>query len=429
MSATTAADLPGRYLGPPGIYIRGRKASAGVAPTLMTGVPAFVGFTDLETSSRDRHGQPGVVLTRRYADLLQRSVAPATGSFLPMAIRGFFANGGNRCVVITVPRHRGVQGLLDILDTGGPLDDRSDFDLLCVPDAVSKLADGDDQYQVQRAALRHCARMADRFAILDTGRACQAPDPDLLDELQGVVAQLRSTFSALYFPWIAAGRTQDLTAAAPEPRSIEWRKRPHTIPAADHLPEIFGPPCGHIAGLYARTEALIGPQQSPANVVLENAVDVSVSIDDREHASLNDAGVNCLRSRRGGGISVGGARTLSNHRGLDYVSSARVYLGFRRWLEIGMRDLVFEPNDDLLRARVRRRLESHCRALLEAGALAGAAASDAFFVKCDDETNGPEAVELGRVVADVGLALSVPAEYIIIRVEHDPGGTSPASLS
>jgi hypothetical protein len=427
MSTTTnATGLQGRYLGPPGIYIPRREPPVEAAPVLMTGVPAFVGFTDAETSSVDRRGRTGVVLTRWDPDHFDSLVAPAPGSYLSMAVQGFFANGGKRCVVITVP-HR-YDALLDALDEGGTLEDRSDIDLLCIPDAVSKLAAGMDLYQLQQAALRHCERMGDRFAILDTGRECLAHEALLVDEMQAVVAQLRSTFGALYFPWIVAGRMHDLTAAAPEPGSVEWRRRPRTVSVTDHGPASYGPPCGHIAGIYARTEALIGPQQSPANATLESVLDVSIHMSDREHALLNDAGVNCLRGRRGGGIEVGGARTLGNHRGLEFVSSARVYLGFRRWLAVGMRDLVFEPNDELLRARVRRRLESRCRALLEAGALAGATASDAFFVQCDDETNGPEATELGRVVADVGLALSVPAEYIIIRVEHDPGGINPGNL-
>jgi hypothetical protein len=164
-------------------------------------------------------------------------------------------------------------------------------------------------------------------------------------------------------------------------------------------------------------------------MLLEGVVDVSVHLDDSTHAALNEANVNCLRSRRGGGIAVGGARTLSNHSELEFVSSARVYIGFKRWLSIGTLDLVFEPNDETLRERVRRRLVSRCEYLLAAGALAAANPSEAYFVQCDDETNGPEARALGRIVALVGLALSVPAEYIIIRVDHDPGGAGPDSPS
>jgi uncharacterized protein len=428
MSATAANnDLPGRRFGPPGTYIIHGDRPVRTAPVLAGGVPAFLGCSRLDPSTYRRPDQASVVLNRWDPDLLG-SVAPAEDSFLPAAVHGFFANGGKKCVVIGVPKQGGTQRLLELLEPGGILEDRSDIDLLCLPDATS-LAPEDDPYSVQIAALEHCARMGDRFAILDSPGPGRSPGADSIQEVQRAVQQLRSTCGALYFPWIMVGRSDDRVDSAPEPGTVEWRRRSGNRSGSIEERAGYAPPCGHLAGLYARTEAVIGPQQSPANALLENVVDVSIHFDERTRASLNDSGVNCLLSRRGGGIEVGGARTLSNHSGLQFVSSARVYLGFRRWLAVGTRDLVFEPNDETLRDRVRRRLESRCQFLLEAGALAGDSPSEAYFVKCDDETNGMEARELGRIVAHVGLALSIPAEYIVIYVEHDPGGSGPDGLS
>jgi phage tail sheath protein FI len=183
-----------------------------------------------------------------------------------------------------------------------------------------------------------------------------------------------------------------------------------------------------VAGLFARIDALVGPQRSPANERLEDVVDLSVHLSSGQHASLNQGGVNCLRRLPGGGIDVGGARTLSGHFALAYVSAARVVFGFRRWLEVGLRDLVFEPNSTMLWDRIRLRLISRCLELLRAGALVGAEQAQAFFVKCDSETNPPELADLGRVVAQVGLAPSTPAEFIVVRVEHDPSGVTVSSL-
>jgi len=94
-----------------------------------------------------------------------------------------------------------------------------------------------------------------------------------------------------------------------------------------------------------------------------------------------------------------------------------------------MRDLVFEPNSTVLWDRIRVRLLSRCLELLRAGALAGSDPARAFFVKCDGETNPPELADLGRVVAHVGLAPSTPAEFVIVRVEHDPRGVTVSTLS
>jgi hypothetical protein len=421
--------------GPPGVYIEERvPAPGGPAPDLMTGVPAFIGYADPDRRMLDPGRLRAAALDHWNAVEFNARIRPQAGSWLPMAVRGFFANGGKRCVVIPA----GPGGLSGVLEPGGALEERTDIDLVCVPDAAATaIRDGssaasDDPYEVQLAALAHCAAMGDRFAILD------APDPGLPgDERQDPVdavliraSSLRSAFGALYFPWVGSDRTRDaLALRAPPEGSQEWRCLPRPRAGDYHGPLEYGPPCGHIAGLIARIDAFVGPQRAPANANLEDVVDLSVHLTAWQHASLNRRGVNCLRRLRGRGIDVGGARTLSGHSALGFVSAARVVIGFRRWLEVGMRDLVFEPNSTVLWDRIRVRLLSRCLELLRAGALAGSDPARAFFVKCDGETNPPELADLGRVVAHVGLAPSTPAEFVIVRVEHDPRGVTVSTLS
>jgi hypothetical protein len=406
-------------------------------PDLMTGVPVFIGYAKPEPGIWERGRLPAVVLERWNASEFKQLIKPDDRSFLPMAVRGFFANGGKRCVVLAVPPAKGAEGLIGMLQPGGLLEERNDIDLICVPDAFSQVLDdggpppyGENPYKVQVAALAHCEAMGDRFAILDAQDSGRQDSHDLVDGTLGRVSFLRSAFGALYFPWIASDRARDtLQFAAPPAGSQEWRciARPHGDGDAGSLE--FGPPCGHVAGLIARIDAMVGPQRSPANASLEDVVDFSVHLSALQHALLNQGGVNCLRRLPGRGIDVGGARTLSGHSALAFVSAARVVSGFRRWLEVGLRDLVFEPHSTVLWDRVRLRLVSRCLELLRSGALAGTDPAQAFFVQCDTETNTPDEVDLGRVVAHVGLAPSVPAEFIVVRVAHDPSGLTVSSLS
>jgi hypothetical protein len=437
-AANTTSRL-GQSAPPPGIYVdMADRVPTGVrTPDLMTGVPAFIGYAGPEPGIWERGRLPSVVLERWNFGAFQSSIKPHGRSHLPMAVRGFFANGGKRCVVLAVPPDKGAERLIGVLQPGGPLEERTDIDLICVPDAFTRLADdrgalsdGDNPYEVQAAALAHCAAMGDRFAILDAQYFGPQTPQDLVNAVLGRASFLRSAFGALYFPWIASDRARDtLQFAAPLASSQEWRclARPHRDGDAGSLE--FVPPCGHVAGLIARIDALVGPQRSPANASLEDVVDVSVHLSAPQHALLNRGGVNCLRRLPGRGVDVGGARTLSGHSALAYVSSARVVFGFRRWLEVGLRDLVFEPLTTMLWDRIRLRLVSRCLELLRAGALAGTEPEQAFFVKCDSETNPPDDTDLGRVVAHVGLAPSVPAEFIVVRVEHDPSGVTVSSLS
>jgi uncharacterized protein len=437
-AAPMSASRSGRPVRPPGVYLDlvDRAPAGDRTPDLMTGVPAFIGYADPEPSILERGRLPAVVLERWNAAGFKQLIGPVEGSFLPMAVRGFFANGGKRCVVLPVAPGSGIEGFMRVLQPRGLLEERTDVDLICVPDALSRLLNegdatnaGDGSYEVHAAALAHCEAMGDRFAILDAQDVGPGTQ-DLVNEVLAQASSRRSAFGALYFPWIARDRARDtLGFVAPRAGSHEWRRPPRPEGGHAHGPLEFGPPCGHVAGLFARIDSLIGPQRSPANAILEDVIDTSVHLSARQYAFLNDGGVNCVFNVRGRGIYVGGARTLSGHSALTYVSSARVVFGFRRWLEVGLRDLVFEPQTTMLWDRIRLRLVSRCLELLRSGALTGTDPAQAFFVKCDSETNPPDEIDLGRVVVHVGLAPSVPAEFIVVRVEHDPSGVTVSSLS
>jgi phage tail sheath protein FI len=148
-----------------------------------------------------------------------------------------------------------------------------------------------------------------------------------------------------------------------------------------------------------------------------------MEISDATQSGLNDLGVNCLRSLPGRGIRVWGARTLSSRPGWRYVNVRRLFLTLIRWLEITMADLVLEPNTESLWAKIRQRVRSYCTELMKRGALAGHDPSEAYFVKCDAETNPPELRDQGVLVSEIGLATVVPAEFLYVRVTQSANGT------
>lgn len=418
---------------PPGLYVETQTAVPVAAPELMTGVPAFVGFARVDPELYERAGSKAVVLDRWDARLWAGPIAPADGSFLRAAVRGYFANGGRRCVLLALPPTEedgaAARALLDILDQGGALADRSDVDLLCVPDAVGPRLDPGQHRQVLSAILRHCEAAADRFALLDAPPApARASGDDAVVSWLHLASDLRSDFGALYAPWVAPDPTRDDDAAL-STGAHEWRCLSASKPGVAAPEAAFVPPCGHVAGLIARLDSRLGPQQSPANQVLDGVLDTAWHLSPVQHGQLNEAGVNCIQGERGRGIRVGGARTLSSDALRAYVSSTRVVLGFRRWLAVRMRDLVFEPHTPRLRDLIRSRLIAHCLDLQRAGALAGSHPDDGFFVKCDAETNRPEERDLGRVIAHVGLAPSLPAEFILVRIVQDASGFTVSGFS
>jgi phage tail sheath protein FI len=86
--------------------------------------------------------------------------------------------------------------------------------------------------------------------------------------------------------------------------------------------------------------------------------------------------------------------------------------------------VVFEPNDEMLWAKIRRTIASFLAVEWRKGALFGSTPFEAFYVKCDDETNPSETIDLGQVICEIGVAPVKPAEFVIFRLSQFSGGTS-----
>ncbi|MBI1298810.1 phage tail sheath family protein [bacterium] len=313
--------------------------------------------------------------------------------FLSYAVRGFFENGGRLCYV-QVMGYDGDSPLAAVQTGLQTLEPFDEFDLVCIPDIfwtpeTRPDADWSTQFEMQNLLLRHCDQTGDRFALLD-GRP-GADDAAILAQR----SQFTGENGALYHPWVRV---------------------------ADGPPNGIVPPCGHVAGVIARTDFSVGVHRAPANQDLLGVVDLAVNLNDERQGPLNEAHVNCLRAFPRRGIRVWGARTLSQSPLWTYVNVRRIFLTAGRWIERNMTNVVFEPNTPKLWGQIVRDLTVYFTQLLEEGALAGRSTGEAFYVKCDAETNPPELREEGVVVTEIGLAAAVPAEFIVVRIIHGPAG-------
>jgi phage tail sheath protein FI len=343
---------------------------------LPTGVPAFLGFT--------AHGSVNEpVRLTLFSQLAEKLGAPVAGRYLAAAVEGFFLNGGSECLVVPLAAGDPEAALTAGLKALAP---RQDLDLVCAPDLIVEGQAIDRTLRMQSALLAHCDAQGDRFALLDA-----RPGSSLSD----VLAQrngLTGNNAALYYPWVK-------------------------LPGGS-----FAPPCGHVAGVVARCDRRTGVHKAPANEALAGVVDLEASLTDADQARLNPVGINALRAFPGRGIRVWGARTLSRQAAWTYISVRRLFLTAARWMEINLADAAFEPHDTKLWNRITRELTTWFEGLFRAGALKGRTPAEAFFVKCDGETNPPEVREAGRVVTVIGLAPSVPNEFVVVRIIHGASG-------
>jgi phage tail sheath protein FI len=272
-----------------------------------------------------------------------------------------------------------------------------DVNILCVPD----VADDDvSRSAVQEAMITHCEKMFDRVAIID-------PQPGQEPSEDGILAQrnrLPGTprgFGALYYPQIVIQNPQETG-------------------------RITVPPSGHVAGIYARSDATRGVHKAPANEPIRGALALERELTDAEQGELNVEGVNVLRVFPGQGRVVWGARTLSTETAWRYVSTRRLFLMVEESIQDGTRWAVFEPNNQALWAKIRRNVTAFLTGVWRDGALFGTTPEDAFYVKVDEELNPPEVRALGQVIIEVGLVPVFPAEFVIFRIAQLPGGAEVA---
>jgi phage tail sheath protein FI len=182
-------------------------------------------------------------------------------------------------------------------------------------------------------------------------------------------------------------------------------------------------PSGHIAGIWARTDATRGVHKAPANEIIRGALNVTQRLTSEDQGVLNPVGVNCIRYFPREGIRVWGARTLAD------ASSEWRYLNVRRLFNMieesiaeATRWIVFEPNDRTLWKSIRRDIGAFLTRVWRDGALMGRVPEEAFFVKCDEETNPPDSIDAGFVIAFIGIAPVKPAEFVVFRISQHAGG-------
>ena len=99
-----------------------------------------------------------------------------------------------------------------------------------------------------------------------------------------------------------------------------------------------------------------------------------------------------------------------------YVSTRRLYNFLRASIDQGTQWAVFEPNNPDLWAKLIRNVSAFLTAVWSTGALFGTKPEEAFFIKCDAENNPPASRELGMVVAEVGVAITKPAEFVVFKL-------------
>ena len=470
----------------PGVYIEEVPNLPPSITAVATAIPVFIGYTERETDP------DGVTLINRpvritsrmqYQDIfgpakarkiefeIEQTKFEASGSvdnsikykggkpavpedFLPYSIQLFYDNGGGPCYVISIGKKPNVFAQKRFEDAIDVLEKLDEPTLIVFPDAAHG---SNTQYcKIADRALAHCAKMQDRFAVIDVpGALGSVADVDkLVGDFRTAISNNldQRKYGAAYFPYLQTSlpiHTSDPDIKIVKHKVKTQKEDGSTTAAADGgmlnktmdakevkedetavydalkglVAEAYVtlPPSAAVAGVYARVDAKRGVFKAPANESID-ALGTDIEITNDLNATLNvDPGsgksINVIRKFTGKGILVWGARTLAgNDRENRYVPVRRFLIYAEESIKKAIDVFVFEPNNANTWVKVRSMIEGFLLREWRAGALMGAKPQDAFYVTVGlNKTMSAQDVLDGYMIVEIGLAIVRPAEFIILR--------------
>ncbi len=322
-------------------------------------------------------------------------------------VNGFYDNGGGKAYVYIA----GVKDL-DVSIRENQADKVGLYAFDDCDDMALHVAPG-LSFNQQREMLEHCETRKDRFAILD-GPIVSTGDMDIQASNKG--------YGANYVPWVKVTKPswytgeQEIKVTGPNRRKLIKTEKN----------ELFVPPSGHIVGVYARTDTERGVHKAPANEIVMGITGLSQNINAIEQGQYNDRGINVIRIFKDRGIRVWGARTLATKSdpSWKYINVRRLFIMVEQSILGGVQWAVFEPNDQTLWKKLTRDVRAYLMRVWRSGALFGATPEEAFYVKCDSETNPRYLIDAGQVNVQVGLCPVKPAEFVVFAIGQWDGGAS-----
>ena len=265
-----------------------------------------------------------------------------------------------------------------------------DANIIAIPDSTSTV--------VQQGLIAHCELLGDRFGVLDAQPGLESFGAGSIEAQRQTVDSTRG-YAALYYPWLR-------------------------VPPVGAGDLVMVPPSGHVCGIFARSDNTRGVHKAPANEIVNGALAVERSMSDIEQGQLNLEGIDVIRVFNNGGRPiVWGARTTATDLNWQYVNIRRLFIFLEQSIEVGIRWAVFEPNNLALWQKLRRTITAFLTQVWRDGALFGAKAEEAFYVRIDEVLNPFSEQALGRLHIEIGVRPSYPAEFIIVRIGIWDGGS------
>ena len=483
----------------PGVYIEEISLTPISIEGVETAIPVFIGFTD-KTKDENNHSLVNVPTRLKslfeFEEIFGSAQAPEVevnvkqarqkesgqinvtnvslcldsgnikdffpNKLLHSAMQMFFSNGGGPCYVVSIGDYQENVHQELFINVFSILEGFDEPTLLVFPDACQ--CDGNGYGNVIDAALAHCQKMGNRFAIIDVPNAVPGGTfsnidvtNDFRDKITSDLNHLK--YGAAYFPYLrtripiyfnderitikehqviflmADGATGPGKEGIFEGKKLNDKdsdgkylkaKDPVTYNEVKNFLnniKVTLPPSAAVAGAYVSVDFNRGVWKAPANVLLDNVIEPSIMINSYLGKELNvdttsGKSVNAIRAIIGRGTRIWGARTLAGNDNENRYVPVRRFLNFvEDSIKKANDRFVFETNDVNTWKKVQSMIENFLITQWRNGALQGAKPEDAFFVSVGlNKTMSAQDVLDGRMIVEIGLAMVRPAEFIVLRI-------------
>ena len=440
----------------PGVYVEQISKLRPSVAEVATAVPAFIGCT-ANGPTADKSGKV-VPVVKRIDTLLDYEtlfggpnpsaftvaagvddsqpgpisrVAPTFDYFLYYSLSLYFKNGGGSCYVVSIGNYKAAPAKSQFEAGLAALEKEDEPTLILLTEAIN--LSPADYYDLAQQALAQCEKLGDRFAILDV------IDGKGVADFRTNVGTSSLMYGAAYYPSVQTTLTyayqeDQVTLKAAEKdgadTNLDASKATNTalynqVKTALAQQRINLPSSTAVAGIYASVDRDRGVWKAPANVSLSSVIGplIKITAEDQENLNIDPTAgksINAIRAFTGKGTLVWGARTLAgNDNEWRYVSVRRLFNMIEESTRKATSFAVFEPNDASTWLKVKAMIESYLYGLWQQGALAGSTAEDAYFVNVGlGKTMTPQDVLEGRMIVEIGVAATRPAEFIILRFMH-----------
>ena len=468
----------------PGVYLVEKSAFPSFVAEVATAIPMFIGYTE----KADYKGQSVFNKPIRISSFAEYRAVFGEGAMMRFmlgkggkvtppkvrfrlfdSIRMFYQNGGASCYIMSVGHYGKEISEKALIKAIIPFEKEPEPTLVVIPEAVS-LESANACANVQNAMLAHCAKMQNRFAILDVFDGYKEPG-ECISGFRDKVTNFLN-YGAAYYPWLNTSIVQpnEVTFANVENNDVLAKMLNDAVPtesatkAAQIKAEIdkmaaadikndaqvqtihrtlsavcpsyatimnllreqlnLMPPAGAIAGIYTMVDNTIGVWKAPANVSINGVITPTVNLTNEEqedlNAPINGKAINAIRTFIGDGNKVWGARTLDGNS-LDwrYVNIRRTMIMLEESIKLASRAFVFEPNTANTWVTMKGMISNFLTSVWKRGGLAGASPADAFEVYVGlGETMTSEDILEGILRITIKVALIRPAEFIELTFQQ-----------